>query len=565
MLGKVLASSLLVSSALAYPADTTHPNTTLEWAPCDLDFPASSKEAIAKHAVPLFCATLSVPLDYTEPENGKTIDLQLIKIKATKEPFKGSILTNPGGPGGSGVEFVAIAGPEYTAHLGGFHDVIGFDPRGTGRTIPFDCTPSNTTASKVKRGQYNFTIPQNDAYGELQRKLWDEGGVFAEDCANTPGNADIGPYIGTAFVARDMLSIIDALGEEKLQYWGISYGTFLGQTFAGMFPDRVGRVLLDSSFDFEDYHNGQWIPALRDTERAMVNGFTECVNAGPTLCPLANLTGPDTTADDIHKELAKVFQELIDEPVYFPDDWSPKQWLQPGGIPIFTVLKSMLLTLSYSAVDLGSLYLAVEIALQRDWERAISVASAFLNSTSPEIPWNLGSNAFHGIACADGAFQAETPEDMYSWIQAQTAVSTFGDTFGTQMWPCAQWKFEAKERYTGPWNAINTSYPILFISGSHDPITPLSSGYEASANFPGSRMLVHNGHGHAVMNHPSACTIKAIADYFNEGTLPGVGTVCQPDKTAFEVYVDFVAELQAEVNSTLTKRAYQNIRTPVFA
>lgn len=130
MLGKVLATTILISNSLAYPTDTSKPNTTsVEWVSCDLDFDIFTKQAIAKHGETLLCANLTVPLDYTEPENGKTIDLQLLRVKANKEPFKGSILTNPGGPGGSGVDWIASEGPGYRDQLGGFHDIIGFDPR----------------------------------------------------------------------------------------------------------------------------------------------------------------------------------------------------------------------------------------------------------------------------------------------------------------------------------------------------------------------------------------------------------------------------------------------------
>ncbi len=361
-----------------------------------------------------------------------------------------------------------------------------------------------------------------------------------------------------------MLSIIDALGEDKLQYWGISYGTMLGQTFAGMFPDRIGRVVFDSSFRFDDYHSGQWNPATRDTERAVVNFFTECVNAGPVLCPIANYTGPDTTSEDLHIEFAKVFQELIDEPVYLPDNYTPRPWYQPGGIPVYTVLKTLALVMSYQPIQFGTLLTIVDIALKRDWEQAFEILSLTLNTTDPETPWNLGNDAFHGIACGDAAFRADNPEDLYSWTQAQTAAGSFGDAFGSQMWPCAQWKFDAKERYNGPWTAINTSYPILFVNGNHDPITPLSGAYEASANFKGSRLVVQDGHGHGVTNHPSACTKKVIADYFNNGTLPNVGTVCKTDQTAYALFMDYFAGLPTGTNSTLAKRAFQVPRTPVF-
>lgn len=405
-------------------------------------------------------------------------------------------------------------------------------------------------------------------YAELVRKNWKDGGIYAEECANTPGNADIGPYISTSFVARDMIEIIDALGEDQLQYWGISYGTVLGQTFAGMFPDRVGRLLFDSTVRFDDYHSGQWITVTRDTERTLVNFFTECVNAGPQLCPLANYTGPDTTAEDLHKAYANVFQELLDNPIYVPDDYVPSQWFQPGGNTVYLLLKYITLSLAYDPLYFGTLYTVVDFALRRDWNEAFELLATRLNTSTPET-WNQGFNALHGIACGDGAFRADKPEDMYSWTQAQAAAGSFGDGFGPQVWPCAQWKFSAKERYTGPFTAINTSYPILFVNGNHDPITPLSGAYEASTNFPGSRIVVQNGHGHGVRSHPSACTKKVIADYFIDGTLPDVGKVCQTDKTAYAVYEEYAASLNVTTNSTLTKRAavvppFQVPRIPLF-
>ncbi|KAG9199601.1 hypothetical protein G6514_008363 [Epicoccum nigrum] len=553
MFTKILASSLLISVGLAYPTDAGYNTNTnsLDWAPCDLDFPPTYKAVIAKNKEPLFCATLTVPLDYTDDsEDGETVDLQLIKVKANKQPFKGSILTNPGGPGGSGVEFIAIQGSQYRDELGGFHDLIGFDPRGTGRTLPFFCNPSNTTDSKTKRGEYNHTIPVDDIYAQLANKQWHDGGIFAEDCANTPGMADIGPYIGTSFVARDMLSIIDALGEDKLQYWGISYGTVLGQTFAGMFPDRVGRIVLDSTVRFDDYHSGQWITVTRDTERTVVNFFDECIAAGPTLCPLANFTGPDTTAEDLHLELGAVIEELFNDPIYLPENLVPSKWYQPGRVPAHVVLKQIILGLAYRPLQFPNLVQVIDIALRRDWETAFALFGSTTNTTTPEKPWSQGIDAFHGISCSDGAFRASSPQDAFSWTQAQAAAGTFADGFGAQIWPCAQWKFDAKERYTGPWTNITTSFPILFVNGNHDPITPLSGAYEASANFPGSRLVVQNGHGHAVKNHPSKCTDKVVAEYFNEGKMPEVGKVCQTDKTAFGIVEEFLKTTNTTLGGT---------------
>lgn len=121
----------LSSLALGYPAEAPQKSngTSINWQPCDLDFPASQQEVIKAHGYPLFCANLEVPLDYTEPDNGQVLPLQLIRIPASKEPVKGSIIFNPGGPGGSGIAEVSQQGPLYSEVFGGQWDVIGFDAR----------------------------------------------------------------------------------------------------------------------------------------------------------------------------------------------------------------------------------------------------------------------------------------------------------------------------------------------------------------------------------------------------------------------------------------------------
>ena len=422
--------------------------------------------------------------------------------------------------------------------------------------MPFVCLPSNNTSPKVKRGDYNFTIPQEDMYAVLESKAWHDAGIFAESCASTPGNADIGPYVSTSFVARDMLEIVDALGEDGLlRYWGISYGTVLGQTFAGMFPDRVGRIVLDSTVRFDDYHAGHWITANRDTERTLVNAFRECVNAGTEICPLANYTGAATTPETLHIEIAKVFQELLDNPVFLPETYQPlsQPWWQPSNNTIYQDLKYRLLAQLYRPDQLGIFFLLIDIALRRDWPSYVQLLTAATNSTTApaDLPWNLGTNAFHAIACSDAALRASSPADLYSLVRAQGSQGTFADAFAPQIWPCAQWKFAAKERYTGPFTAINTSFPILFVNGNHDPITPLSAAYEASANFVGSRLVVQNGHGHGVLNHPSRCTVGVMREYFVEGALPGVGKVCQTDQSAAEVFLESVAGVEGNGNATV--------------
>ncbi|KAF2740823.1 putative hydrolases or acyltransferase [Polyplosphaeria fusca] len=535
------------------------PEPTLEWAPCDLPFSADQKGNISAHGVPIYCTTLDVPLDYTKPDSQDKLPLQLLRVNATKEPIKGSIIFNPGGPGSSGVEEVSMKGPLYREVFGGHWNVIGFDARGTGRTMPFFCDMTNATGtpSKLARRGNDTRLPQTDLYNLLETKAWKDAGIFSEACYNS--QKETGHLLSTAFVARDMLKIVDALqkdGEDgMLRFWGRSYSTILGQTFATMFPDRVGRILLDSVLRIDDYYSGQWTTAVRGTELALDNYFRECVAAGPEICPFANMTGPATTADDLHAELGKVFQELVDDPVIVPDTIPPvSPWWQPGGSMLLVNIKTIMYAWLYRPEQYGLLTYLLSEVFARNWTSFTTIPPTPENTTTtPEIPYNLGTSAFHGIACSDNQYRRSSPEEMYSVVRAQEASGSFSDNFSPQVWVCAQWKMEAAEKFTGPFTNITTKNPMLYVSGTHDPITTLSGAWEAAANFHGSRLLVHNGHGHGVMNHPSTCTIKAIHDYFNDGTLPEVGTQCEPDQTAFEYYLDTLAA--GEGNSTVQGRS----------
>jgi hypothetical protein len=255
-----------------------------------------------------------------------------------------------------------------------------------------------------------------------------------------------------------------------------------------MMPGSSCNLLLDSVLRFDDYFSGQWLTANRDTEFAIMNFFKECVTAGPTICPLANFTGPGTTAQDLDNELSKVFKELIDNPVILPSSYQPagQQWWQPGET-VYQDVKYWILALLYRPDRFFTLSVMIDLALKRDWSSYFLPPPAQNTTTAtPDLPWNLGANAFHGIACSDGAFRADKPEDMYSLLQAQSVQCSWADAFTPQIGVCAQWPYEAAERFHGPFTNIKTRIPIMMVNGAHDPITRLSGAWEASADFEGS-------------------------------------------------------------------------------
>ncbi|KAK7183239.1 hypothetical protein DPSP01_011816 [Paraphaeosphaeria sporulosa] len=300
-----LAISLGPASALPY--DSTNPSDrTLAWAPCDLDFPKITVDRITG---PIDYATLEVPLHYTVLSSiNSTLELQLIRHAATKEPFKGTVIFSPGGPGGSGIEQVATTGHLYRDEVfNGQCNVVGFDTRGTGRTIRFAFDPtkgSNVTTSFTSNAH---PIRNNDAtfasaakWKVLKKKARDDRKCFTSSCKNTEGNVDVGRFLDTPFVVRDMVRLIDALAEDdKHRFWGRSYSIVLGQTFAAIFPDRVDRMLLDSN--------------------AFENWLLNCISTGPSLSPgIADFIRSGTTVQDIMPELAAVILQARRRPYRSP-------------------------------------------------------------------------------------------------------------------------------------------------------------------------------------------------------------------------------------------------------
>ncbi|KAF4343903.1 tripeptidyl aminopeptidase [Fusarium beomiforme] len=381
--------------------------SSIVWTKCKLP-----KGLDSKRVPKVDCASLPVPLDYTKKYSGKDIQLDLIRFRATKKPFKGSIIVNPGGPGGSGVQLVLGRGPQMAKIVGGHHDIIGFDPRGTGNTLLPSSDPG--FVGLLLSGAYGL-VQQARSDQEWMDYAWQYTGNITETFfVVKPENMR---FYGTAFVARDILAIANALGEgRKINYWGMSYGTVLGQVLASMFPDRIGRMLLDGNLLADDYVTNFGANGIRETEKALTHFSDQCISAGPEMCSVAT-------------ELSK-----------------------RGGI---------LQVFGY-----------VELA-----HRLKSALNSDLNKFNISSPF--GESEENGVShlailCGDSSFRAESPGDLFSFYQDQRSQSPFVDAELLSSLPCVQWKVRAAE----PINLrrlqkVETKSPILIVNGAYDPVTPL--------------------------------------------------------------------------------------------
>ncbi|KAK0663367.1 Carboxylesterase B [Lasiodiplodia hormozganensis] len=505
----MLARTALFYTALAYIGAHALPNNgtegqEIQWGPCTLNA-----------SIPVDCGNVTVPLDYSTPNSTATLDIELLRVRATNQPSKGSILFNPGGPGGGGQSGLIKRAELLLEYTGGSHDLISFDPRGVGKTMQFLCYK---TAAEIESVDLRYPRESGNASDTTLGELWANMGVRAGICKDRGG--DIGELLGTAFVARDLMRIVDALGEDgMLRYWGISYGTVLGATAAAMFPDRMDRVIIDGVTNIHQYWHDSEIDMFAAVDESFSSFLASCVEAGPDKCPLAR---NNISASDLE---AKLYAFIEDDLKYNPfATWN-------GRLITYDKTRYFIFNYLYDPAKFPDLAALLDGILTRN-PNVLDGMSA--DDSTPEA---LNVDARDAIWCADKTIRANSLEEMRPTIEDRLYPTSraVGDTWAFFALTCPQWRMEAKERYLGDYN-VRTRHPMLVIGNTFDPVTPLVSARNASETFEGSVLLHYNSHGHGSLKQPSRCQKKAVQAYFADGTLPEPGTICEPDAPLKDVF-----------------------------
>ncbi len=480
----------------------------VKWSPCHRD------------QGPLDCGTVQVPLDYDEP-NGATISLALIRIPAGDPARRiGSLFVNPGGPGGSGFDLVLFAGrflfpPEISARF----DIVGFDPRGVARSTQLRCFGT-------LRQMFPYLSPMPFPVTDDEEASWiAKERQLVESCDQRGGK--IGEHMSTANVARDLDQLRQAVGDQQLTYYGVSYGSYLGTTYANLFPDRVRAVGVDSVLDPIAWANeGGSIPfstRLRSDQSAMATlreFFRLCNQAGPD-CAF----GPG--AEGRYEALAA---RLRQAPVLLPtpDGAFSYGYSHLVGDSLGAMYNSMswasfarFLAFLDSRAD-GAAVGAARDAFQRQLE--FGTKRGF-----PRYP-----NFFEGLAgvmCTDTA----GPSGYRAWSSAADAAEAEFGHFG-RIWtwvssPCAEWPFEDADRFAGPFTR-QTANPVLVVANRFDPATGYHGAQAVHGLLPNSSLLTVEGWGHGVIGG-SRCADQAIVRYLIDQAVPAPGTPCLPDFVPF--------------------------------
>ena len=558
--------------------ESTRPSASLEYFPCHGTFQCARLE------VPLDWNRTNTNGGNTlrhESEESPKMAIAVIKIPAqvavTDPRYGGMILINPGGPGGSGVRFLLKYGQnihkvvdasvepgamDQNSHIltNKYFDLVSFDPRGVNHTTPgFSCFPS-ALSREVWEAEDNIIGLELDDSSTFNN-LWARWRAVGTSCASmesssktTMDGEHIGRYLSTASVVRDMVEIIERhgewrektaqtlmqntpcsktmstipnrtawqKGEEKLQYWGFSYGTFLGQSFSSMQPNRVHRVVLDGVVDADDYSRTGWSTNLNDEDKIFQLLADTCYEAGPDRCALYNIGGSSKILDNINE----ILEGIRSSPVATWDTNGPK---------VITYSQAVLAIFSEFYKPLNGFTNIARLLSNLAKGNGSDFAEpqiAYSHSSNP--PGDDRRSTSTAVLCSDGNPIEDVSKESFQTYRSmlKNQSSLMGDNWSTIRLPCLFYNIRPKWRFSGPFGR-QTAHPILFASQTLDPVTPLRNAFAASKLFPGSGVLEEKGVGHCTLSMPSVCTAKHIREYFQSGRLPEEGTRCETDVRPF--------------------------------
>jgi len=444
------------------------------------------------------CGTIQVPLNYNDP-SGRKITVAVSRVAAA-EPSqrRGVLVMNPGGPGGPGLDLPSQFSQIMPQSVLNQYDLIGFDPRGVGQSTPVSCGLTSDQASQAL-----VPLTQNHSFSDTASFMK----MVADKCAATSG--DLLPYITTNNTARDIDQIRQALGEQKISYFGYSYGTYLGSVYTSLFPQRSDRFVLDSSVDA----NWVWREQFRSWKLADYSRFSDFAKY---------LAANDATyhLGSSESQINAKFFELVNK-------------LRTSPVAVFgitlndTMFRELTFSVLYNDADFA---IGGQIWQVADGQTASSALKSAVASLQPiaqatTVPVdNSGASAL-AVLCDDTAW-SRSPLQYQGELTLDKLISPKFGELGSNIWPCAYWHYQPGEQTT----AINPVGPtnILMIQNLRDPATPYAGALETRTLFQDRARLVNvdqGGHGAAYLA-ANQCATDAVNTYLASGTLPAHDTIC---------------------------------------
>ncbi|WP_084125428.1 alpha/beta hydrolase [Demequina sp. NBRC 110054] len=448
------------------------------------------------------CATVEVPLDWTDASS-ESIEIAINRAAASDQDGKlGSLLINPGGPGGSGLDFLEYFVSYYGDAVAESYDVIGFDPRGVGSSTAVSCGDGETL-DEFYITDYPFATQADlDASDERVAE-------FAAGCEELSG--DLMANVDTVSAARDMDVIRAVLGDDELNYIGSSYGTQLGATYAQLYPDTVGQMVLDGAVDF----------LLSDIEQGVgqAEGFEQALTAFIEYCQEDSTCPLSSDIETAREQIGDLATSALESPLPSGyDDYDVNGNLMVYGI-VVTLYSEDSWDYLMQAIDEVYTYGTASIFYQ--------LAGFYLDRDSTSGEWTSNSTvAFTAIGCTDGnAGEEWTIDDQQELAAAMEEASpTFGWWFASGA-GCSAWPWPAHETIESL-DYPDDANPILVVGTTGDPATPYAWAESLTEELGNAQLLTYDGEGHTAYGRSNSCIDDAVDAFLVDGTMPDSGTVC---------------------------------------
>ncbi len=445
------------------------------------------------------CATLQAPLDWNKPK-GDTIGLALIRAEASgpKDRRIGSLFFNFGGPGGSGITTLPAFGQDYK-QLRTRYDLVSFDPRGVGRSAGVKCENDEQLDEYFQQD----ATPDDNAE---QRTLLDSTRKFNKACEKKSGK--VLPHVRTTDAARDMDLMRQVLGDDRLHYFGISYGTELGGVYAHLFPRKVGRAVFDAVVDPTQNPEQGSLGQAKGFQRALDNFAEDCTSKKQD-CPLGD------SAQDVKDRITKLLRDLDGRPI-------------PGVFPrrlTQTAATSGIAQSLYSQEFWEYLTEGLQQAYEGDG-KVLMLLSDSMNGRDQDGEYSNISAANVSISCADDKPRYTTADVRAKLPEFRKASPLFGDYLAWGMVGCTDWAVAGTADH--PDVSAAGSAPILVVGNTGDPATPYE-GARKMVDALGKGVgveLTYKGQGHGAYDSGNKCVRDSVNGYLLNGRVPSAGTVC---------------------------------------
>ncbi|MDR3068103.1 MAG: alpha/beta hydrolase [Cellulomonas sp.] len=464
---------------------------SLDWGKCGDDF----GEGLGG----LQCAWLTVPMDYADP-GGETIKIAVARSRAADAV--GSVVVNPGGPGGSGVDFVPRlakatggAGEKLRQNL----DIVGFDPRGVQRSAPITCL-SDAELDTFFSADIDASTPRGLTAAQAAADQ------FGQACLDNTG--PLLAHVDTVSAARDMDVLRAALRETTLTYLGFSYGTHLGATYAELFPDRAGRLVLDGAVD----------PTLSPSESSVVQagGFESALRAYAADCLKAKDCPLSGTVDDAVGQVA----DVLDEARTHPMRTSSNRRLT-GTLAFYGVAVTL-----YSQGNWSHLTRGLREAIDDgDGSYLLYLADQYFDRNDEGVFTTNATVAFLAIGCADGRGDADPAAMAAEAAELKVASPTFWRYFAYGAVGCANWPVPMAEPLTS--YTAKGAAPIVVIGTTNDSATPYTQAQSLAAMLDSGVLVTYEGEGHTAYLTAGDCIQAAVDGFLVDGKVPKDGLTCR--------------------------------------